>query len=80
MDNHSNIDQRKKDHLIITSKEDVKSSNTTGLEKFRLIHNALPEINLSEIDTSTTIFGKKISVPVLISSMTGGTEESRLLN
>lgn len=80
MKNYSNINQRKNDHLKISSQEDVKSSNTTGLEKFRLIHNALPEIDLLDVDTSITIFNKTISLPLMISSMTGGTGTGREIN
>ncbi|HLU10271.1 MAG TPA: type 2 isopentenyl-diphosphate Delta-isomerase, partial [Oceanobacillus sp.] len=53
---------------------------TTGLERYRFLHQALPELNLSEIDTSVTLFGKKLDSPILISSMTGGTEIAMRLN
>lgn len=80
MKNHSLIKKRKDDHLYINSQKDVKSSNTTGLEKFRLIHHALPEINLSDVDTSISIFRKKLSLPLMISSMSGGTEKAFEIN
>ena len=80
MRNHSNINKRKDDHLFINLQKDVKSSNTTGLEKFRLIHNALPEINLSDIDTSISVFDKSLSLPLMISSITGGTEKAHEIN
>ena len=80
MKKRSIINQRKNNHIDITTQKDVKSSNTTGLEKFRLIHNALPEINLSDVDTSISIFNKTISLPVMISSMTGGTEKAFEIN
>src|SRR5690606_17617081 len=41
---------------------------------------ALPELNLNEIDSSVTLFGKTISAPIIISSMTGGTELALRLN
>jgi len=80
MKNHSTINKRKDDHLLINSKKDVKSSNTTGFEKFRLIHNALPEINLSDVDISISVFDKSLSLPLMISSMTGGTEKAHKIN
>jgi isopentenyl-diphosphate Delta-isomerase len=80
MKSNLSIHSRKDDHLIINSQKDVNSSNTTGLEKFRLIHSALPEINLSDVDPSVEIFGKKLSYPLLISSMTGGTEKGGEIN
>jgi len=80
MKNHSNINKRKDDHLFINLQKDVKSSNTTGIEKFRLIHNALPEINLSDVDTSISVFDKSLSLPLMISSITGGTEKAHEIN
>jgi len=80
MKNNSNIKKRKDDHIHINLQEDVKSSNTTGLEKFRLIHQALPEINLSDVDTSILVFDKSLSFPLMISSMTGGTKKALGIN
>jgi len=77
---NSDIDQRKNRHIEINLQNDVNSSNTTGLEKFRLVHCALPEINYSEVDTSIAIFEKKLEFPILISSMTGGTRRAADLN
>lgn len=71
---------RKKEHLQIVLENDVRSSLITGLSWLNLTHEALPEINLSEVDTSTTLFGKRLKAPILISSMTGGTEQSKLFN
>ena len=74
------IRSRKADHIQINLEEDVQSGITTGLEFYRFIHNALPEINLSDVNTTQIIFGKKMAVPVLISSMTGGTEKAAVIN
>ncbi|NOZ71725.1 MAG: type 2 isopentenyl-diphosphate Delta-isomerase, partial [Chloroflexi bacterium] len=53
---------------------------TTGLEQFRFVHQALPEVDLEEIDTSISVFGKRLQAPLLISSMTGGTVEAAEIN
>jgi isopentenyl-diphosphate delta-isomerase len=50
------------------------------LERYRFIHEALPEIDLADVDTSITILGKTLSAPILISSMTGGTQMAETLN
>lgn len=72
---------RKADHLRICLDEDVQSHRiTNGLERYRFMHCALPELNRDELDTSTTFLGKTIATPLLISSMTGGTEQARLIN
>ena len=76
----ANIDLRKSEHLKINLEKDVRSGLTTGLEKVHFVHNALPEINLDTIDLSLDLFGKKLSSPILISSMTGGTSDAQTIN
>lgn len=79
--NTPTTESRKVDHIRINLEKDVQFPNlTTGLENYRFIHNALPELDLSEIDTSVTIFGKKLSSPLFISSMTGGTGLAKKIN
>jgi len=74
------LQQRKADHIQINLEKDVRSALETGLDKLHFIHEALPELNLQDVDTSVTVFGKQLSAPVLISSMTGGTEQAGLIN
>jgi len=74
------IDQRKADHIKINLEQDVRSALTTGLEKYNFIHEALPELDLNRIDTTVSLFGKQLAAPILISSMTGGTEEAGEIN
>jgi isopentenyl-diphosphate delta-isomerase len=71
---------RKSDHIRINLEEDVRSGLTTGLEHFHFVHEALPEINLTEIDHSVELFGKRLQSPLLISSMTGGSNEAQQIN
>jgi isopentenyl-diphosphate delta-isomerase len=72
---------RKADHLRICLEEDVQSRQTTnGLERYRFNHLCLPELNLSDIDLSTKFLGKNLGSPLLISSMTGGTELAKTIN
>ncbi len=73
--------QRKSEHLRILLKEDVRFRNlTTGLESYHFVHQALPEINRDDVDLSTSLLGKDLSAPLIISSMTGGTEEAETIN
>ncbi len=74
------IEQRKDDHIKINLERDVRSALTTGLEKIHFTHEALPELNLDEVDTSLTLFGKRLKAPILVSSMTGGTEDAGDIN
>ncbi len=74
-------ESRKVDHIRINLEEDVQFPRMkTGLERFRFMHQALPEMSLTEIDMSLELFGKRLAAPILISSMTGGTEIARAIN
>lgn len=75
------IEDRKVEHIRINLEKDVQFPRlTTGLERYRFLHQALPELNLRDVDSSVSLFGKKLSAPILISSMTGGTEVAMRLN
>lgn len=71
---------RKAEHLRINLEEDVRSALTTGLERYRLPHCALPELDLEAVRLEVTVFGRQLRAPLLISSMTGGTPEAAVLN
>jgi isopentenyl-diphosphate delta-isomerase len=66
--------QRKQDHLRIVMGEAVASARSTGLERHRLLHCALPELDLAQIELGTTFLGRRLKAPILISGMTGGVE------
>ena len=76
----SSISQRKSDHIRINLEQDVRSGLHTGLENYRFDHQALPELDLEEVRLETSVFGKRISAPLFISSMTGGTEKAKGIN
>ncbi len=73
--------RRKADHIRINLDQEVNFPNlTTGLENYRFLHQALPELNLDDVDTSVAMFGKRLKAPLLISSMTGGTVQAERIN
>jgi isopentenyl-diphosphate delta-isomerase len=74
------IDQRKADHIKINLEKNVDSGLTTGLERYRFTHEALPELQLDQVDTRLRLFDRFLSAPILISSMTGGTAEATTIN
>src|ERR1700690_871949 len=72
---------RKDDHIRINLEENVQFPNlTTGLEHYRFIHQALPELDIKDIDTGVDVFGKRLKIPFLISSMTGGVGQAQQIN
>lgn len=72
---------RKADHVRINLEENVDFPTlTTGLERYRFMHRAVPELNLADVDTRLTLFGKQLQAPLLISSMTGGAALANKIN
>ncbi|MGF1517325.1 MAG: type 2 isopentenyl-diphosphate Delta-isomerase [Nodosilinea sp.] len=72
---------RKADHLRICLEGQVQCAQiTTGLERYRFTHCGLPELDLQDIDLGTTFLGHRLGAPLLISSMTGGTDEAHRIN
>jgi len=73
--------RRKLEHLRICTEEDVSARLvTSGLERYRLMHCALPELDLSEIDLGTTFLDHHLAAPLLISAITGGTVQAQDIN
>jgi isopentenyl-diphosphate delta-isomerase len=74
------ISARKDEHLRICLEEDVTSGIPTGFDQVHLQVSTLPEINFDSIDLSSTVLGKKLDAPILISSMTGGSGKTKHFN
>ena len=73
--------RRKAEHIRINLEENVAAKGVTaGWERHRLKHCALPELDLAAVALSTDFLGRRLSAPVVISSMTGGTEQAALIN
>src|SRR2546429_5517074 len=71
MADHSKTEQRKAEHVNIILQENV-SAEYNYWNDVRLVHTALPEIDLDDVDVSVKFFGKRLEAPLIISSMTGG--------
>ena len=75
------IKKRKKEGIDIPLQQNVQAKTTsTYLEYVRLVHDALPEMDYEDIDTSMTFLRKRFSAPIIIDSMTGGTDEATVIN
>lgn len=73
------IEQRKEEHIRIAENEAVTSEHNYW-DDVRFIHQALPEFDFSQIDTQVTFLSKKMKSPLIISSMTGGTQLAKNIN
>jgi len=73
--------KRKKEHIELCLSDKVAfRSKTNGFDRYDFIHNALTEVDISNLSFQTKLFSKKIKYPFLISCMTGGTEEAENIN
>lgn len=73
--------KRKIDHIRICLNEKAQAKKaTTGFEDIQLIHRALPEIDKTKINLTTTFLGKKFSAPIIVGAMTGGAPEATQIN
>jgi isopentenyl-diphosphate delta-isomerase len=78
---HEITGNRKDAHLDLCATEEVEpTQNSTLLECVKLIHCAMPEMAVEDVDLSTPFLGKRLRAPVLITGMTGGTERAGKVN
>ena len=78
--NNGDIEQRKKDHIEIILSGKARHEHESGFGGIAFIHNALPELDFADIDISTVFLGKKLRLPYLASSMTGGPDLGGIIN
>jgi isopentenyl-diphosphate delta-isomerase len=76
------VERRKSEHLEVFRRGGGLPGvgAATWFDHVHLVHQALPELNLAEVDLSTTFAGKPLSAPLFITGMTGGTREARGIN
>ncbi len=75
-----NFEMRKLDHLSFSKSPETQALGFSGLDRIKLIHEALPDFNLSEIDTQVDLFQTSFKVPLFISSMTAGHSQGESIN
>ena len=72
---------RKDEHLRINIDEDVAAKGVeTGFDDWRFVHRALPEIDLDDVALRANLLGRPVGAPLLVSCMTGGTEQTPVIN
>jgi isopentenyl-diphosphate delta-isomerase len=76
----SGIEKRKLRHIRVSLEEDVETDISTGFKDVHLIHRALPEIDLDDVSLETSLLDKKIAAPLVMSAITGGTDEAKKIN
>src|SRR5512142_3048907 len=74
------ITKRKQRHIRVSLEENVDSEVPTGFGDVELVHRAVPEIDLKDVDAGVELFGKRLRAPLIISAITGGTDEAERIN
>src|SRR4051812_22966744 len=73
------IEKRKQAHIELCL--EPESQGRAGLfANYHLPYRALPELDLAQVSTATTLLGKPLSQPLIIASMTGGTKHAATIN
>ncbi|MCG3216170.1 MAG: type 2 isopentenyl-diphosphate Delta-isomerase [Candidatus Heimdallarchaeota archaeon] len=79
--NGATTSSRKDEHIKICLEKDVQFDNrSNGFKYLELYPSLLIKYHPDDIDLSSTILGKKIDYPVLISGMTGGSSQGKKYN
>ena len=68
------IAERKDHHLRLALEDRVEVRQPLSWDAIRLVPRALPELALADVDTSIELLGKRLAFPLIVGSMTGGTE------
>jgi isopentenyl-diphosphate delta-isomerase len=74
------VKQRKIEHVSVALGQDVSVAQRANWNDIQFVHQALPEVDLDEIDTSVTFLGRKLRYPIFISSLTGGHPDVTSIN
>jgi isopentenyl-diphosphate delta-isomerase len=74
------IKQRKTEHVNISLQNDISAPQAASWADIRLVHRALPEVDLDEIDLSVDFLGARLRHPLWISSLTGGHPDVAAIN
>jgi len=70
---------RKAEHIRLALDERMQSDHRF-LDDWTFEHVALPEVDLDAIDLSVEFLGRSLTAPLLISCMTGGTDDAARIN
>ena len=73
------LSHRKAEHVKVVLAGDVEGRYRYW-DDIRLVHNALPEVDFADIDTTVTLFGKTLKAPLVITGMTGGFPDAAKIN
>jgi len=74
------FESRKADHLQLSLSPAMEAKGGNGLEHIHLSHDALPELDFSQVQIATKFWSYAAASPFFISSMTAGHHQGESIN
>lgn len=74
------VKQRKAEHVSVALGQDISAPQRANWSDIQFVHQALPEVDLDEIDTTVSFLGHTLRYPVFMSSLTGGHPDVTAIN
>lgn len=69
---YKQFEQRKRDHINLALHDANQASEFNKIDAIKLTHEAIPDLNFSEIDITTQRFAETVASPFVVASMTAG--------
>ena len=79
-ENNHSFEQRKADHIRLSLDDRTEAKGLSGLNDIMLCHEALPDIDFSDVEIKHHQLGKSVQTPFLVSSMTAGHKDALMIN
>lgn len=77
---YEQFEQRKEDHIKLSLMPENQTADLSTLAHINLVHDALPDLDFNEINIESMRFGKPVTKPFIISSMTAGHQRAKQIN
>lgn len=79
-DDYSQFEKRKQDHIELALMQANQAHELNTFDSVSLIHEALPDLDFSEISIAGKRFGGVVEKPFMVGSMTAGHRDSANIN
>ena len=79
-DDYSQFEKRKQDHIELALMQVNQAHELNRLDSVSLLHEALPDMNFSDISIAGVRFGTSVTTPFMVGSMTAGHRDAININ
>ncbi len=79
-DDYSQFEKRKQDHIELALMQANQAKELNTFDSVSLIHEALPDLDFSEISIASKRFGSVVATPFMVGSMTAGHRDAVNIN